>query len=1444
MASPGPEDRSHILSVNIQDGKAFGPDLQAVVCAATFAGETKLTPYSVGRDTHVWNTTLQWRVTLDQFRRLTSLGQKDCKVVLTNKDGTKLGWFLVDIRAAKLQAQYKKDEGVWMGLTGAKKGDSPQVYVQALFYEDRPGALSSPEPKQSPSKARGVRRQQAANRSSTAALPGVSEAAGDAATASGPAAGAGDPGRSSEAADGVDAAGLPRGGPTSAGTAAAAPTAGLPNFGSPARGLGPAAADEGPFRHFALMVDVRSFQSSKRLPLSTASVYVQAIMPPELIELVVGSGFRLPSRLAPLTTHPTVDIPRGTEGALPNGYGTLEFTAGVVQLARVLAREPRVSVEAWHKERFRTDMLLGAGSVPLTPLLQGAWVDGYAPLFALVASAVGADVREERVQVGSLRVVLSLEDKGPAAPPGSQPLATAAASAAPLAPPSAFNDPTAAATALIAQPSFSDPSHNAAATDAAGATGPAAAAAASDDSAMGLRIREMYPAPPNAGPQQPAATNPAGGSSAVGLAGPQGSVPLPPPQRQQQPALPPSYGMAPPPTLSLPPPPALALGPGALRGSLPAAAGAAGAGRQSAPPEFEAAWELEVWKKAEEARWRSELREREAQRMMVLESEWRRRERAREAELAGLKAEYLALEDKAQQVLAAAEGRERRIVAAEEALLRRRKELEREHAARMVEAEAAVRRLQVECEHQLDIEKDRNAELVRRVAMLEERLAASEARCLAVENEFADFRAASRSTPEAELARQLAEARETAKAAEARAAKAAKAKQGYKEQVRKLAEQLAALQRRRPREEEQPAAAAMFGQPLGGGPGLGLSAAPAPGAIRAAAQEQARFAASQQQELAAMRAQLQAIKAAAMAQLSPSSSPRGRGSDGGGSRAAGNNGAAAAGAVLMGGAADVDADSRGVNDQHRHAVGRSDWRASEGRVPAVAIAATSAQQHSSASHSGASRGASVVATSHPSAAPDRRPTAAPPASSTSQLPPAAATVELHPPAHAAGPGAAPVAPGGSASSGPSPAGSIATSTSSTTSHRPLQQQQPTATPQSQQAAAAAAAASHPPSWQQQQQLQHQHQEYQRPPHVYETGMESGGYEGAAPAYPPSSHPAGRARWDVAGGEVREREEMQPWLESPQQVDTGAHPHPARGSTGGSAGSTGALLLTAGSEQRQSLADHLANASSAAAVWYQQQQHPQQQHHRGGQQPHPQHQQQRQQLPYHSPQSTQRDENEGTWRAYQDQHEQGTTARPEEEEGDEGFDEGDETFPGQQRRSLESPEAAQLGARWAQHPPREASAPDLQYSQYNQQQYQQQQLHDHRRRTWEQQPHPQHPHPHPPPHVLGAAGQEDDGGSEHTLGRAPHHPGNAPAPHVHGPDPAYYPHVGGPGDDNDGDGGGGDMGDYLAEIQRLTRRKMELLRRGHSPDEELVVLLDERIQALLAESAGLAPPATR
>lgn len=76
--------------------------------------------------------------------------------------------------------------------------------------------------------------------------------------------------------------------------------------------------------------------------------------------------------------------------------------------------------------------------------------------------------------------------------------------------------------------------------------------------------------------------------------------------------------------------------------------------------------------------------------------------------------------------------------------------------------------------------------MVRRLSTLEQRLASSETRCVGLENAFAAYRDAARSTPEAEMQRLLLEAREAARQAEAQAARALKAKGTYKAQVRRL----------------------------------------------------------------------------------------------------------------------------------------------------------------------------------------------------------------------------------------------------------------------------------------------------------------------------------------------------------------------------------------------------------------------------------------------------------------------------------------------------------------------------------------------------------------------------------------------------------------------------------------------------------------------------------
>ena len=167
----------------------------------------------------------------------------------------------------------------------------------------------------------------------------------------------------------------------------------------------------------------------------------------------------------------------------------------------------------------------------------------------------------------------------------------------------------------------------------------------------------------------------------------------------------------------------------------------------------------------------------------ALEEAWRQREGERDAEAASLRSEYAALDAKARQVLAAAEERERKVVAAEEAVVRRRRELEREHAGRVAEAEAAVRRLQAECQHQLELEAQRREGLAAATAAAEQRAAAAEARAAGAERALVRHREEHAASEAGRLAAELAAAQAALAAAAQRAAKAAEAKRKYKQQA-------------------------------------------------------------------------------------------------------------------------------------------------------------------------------------------------------------------------------------------------------------------------------------------------------------------------------------------------------------------------------------------------------------------------------------------------------------------------------------------------------------------------------------------------------------------------------------------------------------------------------------------------------------------------------------
>jgi centrosomal protein CEP120 len=123
------QDEPLVLRIHVHEGRGFGgssatngsPPI-ALLCSAAFCRETKSTPYSVGGDSHAWNSTLTWSISKEAARRLSS-----CKVQVLRQDGVRMGWLVLDLRSARLQQQYSggisgvSQEGRYSGSSGHVK---------------------------------------------------------------------------------------------------------------------------------------------------------------------------------------------------------------------------------------------------------------------------------------------------------------------------------------------------------------------------------------------------------------------------------------------------------------------------------------------------------------------------------------------------------------------------------------------------------------------------------------------------------------------------------------------------------------------------------------------------------------------------------------------------------------------------------------------------------------------------------------------------------------------------------------------------------------------------------------------------------------------------------------------------------------------------------------------------------------------------------------------------------------------------------------------------------------------------------------------------------------------------------------------------------------------------------------------------------------------------
>ena len=508
---------------------------------------------------------------------------------------------------------------------------------------------------------------------------------------------------------------------------------------------------------FTLTADVRSFKSTRRLPFPTASVVVKLSLPPELLDAVSLGGKPRAAAATPVRTNPPAAVARASEVILQNGLGHVDFGAGVMALATALAAGPRVAAEVWHKDAYAADVLLGTATVSLAPLLREPTLDGYAPVMSDADPETPGAPRSallldsEAVKVGEIRVVLSLAEKGP--------LPSWAAART-------------TATAAGADAVFDD-------------------AVAVDLASSASQTRDPGSARPERAPSAVVKASTLRASmerTAAAAAGTASRTSAPPARRAE----------------------AVEAGDGeeAIRGEKESRArlevSASGVADSLASMdslrkgrEYAVAWELEVWKQAQEAKWTASMRARESERMAALEGEWRRREAQREAEHRRAKESCLATEKRLAGALASVQERERRLIAAEESLSVRREAERREMAQRMSEAQHAVRRLQQECEHQLEMEKGRAADVERRAESLAERVEEANARAAAVERAFHGYKKAHLESSEATLHAEIATLQQRRADAERTAHDAVKSRDRFKTQIQKMAKQIVALERER-----------------------------------------------------------------------------------------------------------------------------------------------------------------------------------------------------------------------------------------------------------------------------------------------------------------------------------------------------------------------------------------------------------------------------------------------------------------------------------------------------------------------------------------------------------------------------------------------------------------------------------------------------------------------
>ena len=450
-------------------------------------------------------------------------------------------------------------------------------------------------------------------------------------------------------------------------------------------------------RVFRLLFDVRSFKSNRKFPFNRSKVVV-VVSFPDTLEDAINSDPTKNLRIGQLRSRPAVEVARGSEVLIPNSFLEIYFTTTALRFASTLADDPQCKVQIFREDRYRSDMLLGEALVPLQPLLTQPWIDGYAPVMEVNKSS-----QSTGQQLGSVRIVVAVEEVGVlSADEQASGLQSEESSQAQLRD---FRSTAAVRTKPLV--SASDTEED---TDP---PAPVTQRALFGTSYL-KQIDETY----QSASQKTSDFEAKQAMAAPFATGSPLSKPAPPPQ-------------------------------------ITKASASVDVEQITKTQEYASAWEFEVWRSAEEARWRAEMKEKEIARLAYIQKEWKKREKERLDEISAAQTEVENLQKSLKKTLISVEEREKKLILAEEALSRRRKEIKREAATRALESQATIQRTKDDYQCKLDIEKSKVSQMADLQQTTENRLHRIQASFDKLEREFTEYRERIRTTSESELQMQI-----------------------------------------------------------------------------------------------------------------------------------------------------------------------------------------------------------------------------------------------------------------------------------------------------------------------------------------------------------------------------------------------------------------------------------------------------------------------------------------------------------------------------------------------------------------------------------------------------------------------------------------------------------------------------------------------------------------